>query len=1043
MSTKKFILCDDSGGNIEAIVDNISDVQLLKGSLASSFGVVVPEEAAEGDIAVKVDRHSVREVPGPQGLPFVGNYFEVFPDHLGNNQRLFEKHGPIVKTNNMGNVVFETNDPDLAQICFTESEWWSKEIVPSHPLHPIKNSMAGVFLSDSADPSWKIVHKFLPPALGPKAVRHYAPTMNKCCDEAYPVLDELEKRNDAWNVYQMMLKISSSTVGKIMLGKDFQHFSSVDAPLNRIVLAIAEMLAVNKRIQSHGEWYSHLPFGDPVRLKHLRAFMRTQIEEAIKESKSSDTEDLPLQDAALKASSVIDYLSRATDSAGKHMPTEYLESAVEVATGAGFTTTSSLLSWCIYGLVTYEGMQARLLQELVDHNINDTVSITADQIDDLHELNKYVKEMQRRHNPSYQPARTAQRDQILPGGYRIKKGDVVVVGVHHIHMNPTVWDNPNRFDPDRWDTDEVKNRHKVAYAPFAFGQRMCIGFNFALLEVKIFLCKLVWRYHWAKEGDLETEYDPFFQLIRPVNFYGSITARTSTVGYTRYLERRIADLEALLGQTQANKEEVQATGELDHITSSQSLDLLVNLSDDYLRHVPGSSCSGFYGRFSGLNVLRVVVDCINTEESPATLSHPGQDILQAFECAHTSVPLAPATQLHPLAAMPSRERVLVLVDHAIRMALVGHDCLDHQDLAQRLGCVFDIDRRELTSDDRVSLALVYALLALGQQFEYTNNEQVTGERMEMRGTNIVQTKYLLSASMIPQAYTRLQMGVAMSQTMGLHASSSSSRGLFTEDELNQRRAVFATMNMMDTYVSSVLGVPKALETSTTQILGPDDDQILARHSLIFRPPASVRAESKSFQELVAFMARISMQRNPKSADGSPLQEDGSFVARISVEMDEWHNTLPTVLYNEPDSRTLLAQLSIRLLHAATRSVLYRPYLNHLTRDSTDHSFSFQGYEFGSRCITAAMQAVWIIDTLKSNNILYYAHWVATYMLAYAFSILAFFLKRTNHHVTFEENLAAAVKARELLKYLAEHNPTAQTCYLVVNAVVDRLPVATD
>ncbi|KAK6065250.1 cytochrome P450 [Seiridium cupressi] len=268
MSTKKFILCDDSGGNIEAIVDNISDVQLLKGSLASSFGVVVPEEAAEGDIAVKVDRHSVREVPGPQGLPFVGNYFEVFPDHLGNNQRLFEKYGPIVKTNNMGNIVFKTNDPDLAQICFTESEWWSKEIVPSHPLHPIKNSMAGVFLSDSADPSWKIVHKFLPPALGPKAVRHYAPTTNNCCDEAYPVLDEFEKRNDAWNVYQMMLKISSSTVGKIMLGKDFQHFSSVDAPLNRIVLAIAEMLAVNKRIQSHGEWYSHLPFGDP---SHLSA----------------------------------------------------------------------------------------------------------------------------------------------------------------------------------------------------------------------------------------------------------------------------------------------------------------------------------------------------------------------------------------------------------------------------------------------------------------------------------------------------------------------------------------------------------------------------------------------------------------------------------------------------------------------------------------------------------------------------------------------------------------------------------------------------
>lgn len=141
-------------------------------------------------------------------------------------------------------------------------------------------------------------------------------------------------------------------------------------------------------------------------------------------------------------------------------------SAVTVATGAGFTTTSSLLSWCIYGLVTHSGIQAQLLQELVDHGINpNTDSISAEQIDDLHMLDKFVKETQRCHNPSYQPGRTAQRDMILPGGYRLRKGTVVIVALHHIHMNPKVWDNPDRFDPDRWDTEQVKNRHKTAYVP--------------------------------------------------------------------------------------------------------------------------------------------------------------------------------------------------------------------------------------------------------------------------------------------------------------------------------------------------------------------------------------------------------------------------------------------------------------------------------------------------------------------------------------------------------------------------------------------------
>jgi cytochrome P450 len=235
----------------------------------------------------------------------VGNYFEVFPDHLGNNQRLFEKYGPIFQTNNMGSVVCQTNDPELADICFAESEFFSKEITPNHPLYPIKQQKAGVFLADTSEPSWKIVHKFLPPALGPKAVRHYAPEMNATCNEAWSVFDQLEESNEAWNVYQYMLKLSSGAIGKIMLGQDFGHFSSVDAPLHKMVLAMAEVLSINKKIASRGEWYSYLPFGDPARLKNLQKYMAGFIDESIRNAKTSGTEDLPLQDAALKASNVI------------------------------------------------------------------------------------------------------------------------------------------------------------------------------------------------------------------------------------------------------------------------------------------------------------------------------------------------------------------------------------------------------------------------------------------------------------------------------------------------------------------------------------------------------------------------------------------------------------------------------------------------------------------------------------------------------------------------------------------------------------------
>ncbi|RAQ48579.1 cytochrome P450 monooxygenase [Aspergillus flavus] len=475
--------------------------------------------ANEDPISITIDGKSVREIPGPKGLPIVGNFFEIYPDHLGNHQRLFERYGPIIKTTNMGRTVYQTNDPQLSSIIFSETDFFTKKINEAHPLHAIKNQQAGVFLGDTDTPEWRAAHKFLPPALGPKAVRHYAPTMQQTVEDAFKVFDHFDENGEAWNVYQYMLKLGSQAVGKLVLGIDFNHFSSPDAPPHELIQIIAESLSLNKKVTARGDWYAKLPFGDPQRLRNMRYRIFDIVDQSIQNASRNGVEDLPLQDAALKASNMIDYAVRATDNKGEKLPKTSLIQSLVVATGAGFTTTSSLLSWLIYSLVTYPGVQDRLLQELIDNDITEDTQITADLTDRLTFMDKLIKETQRRHNPSYQPARTAKVDMILPGGYKLPEESVVVGALHHLHNNPEVWSNPTRFDPDRWDTEEVKNRHKAAYIPFATGPRMCIGFNFALQEVKVFLPKLVYRYKFTKENDGPIEYDPMFQLIRPNNLY--------------------------------------------------------------------------------------------------------------------------------------------------------------------------------------------------------------------------------------------------------------------------------------------------------------------------------------------------------------------------------------------------------------------------------------------------------------------------------------------------------------------------------------------
>ncbi|KAI0549789.1 cytochrome P450 [Xylaria curta] len=536
MSTKQFYLLGESPTSAQDVeIPFQIDQEGLQHLIASTFAIVEPQGigftsqdtaltavgdvlASEEPIAISIDGKAVREVPGPKGLPYVGNYFEVYPDHLGNHQRLFDNYGPLIKTTNFGSIVYSTNDPKLSNIVFSETDFFTKRMIKGHPLHPIKNPEAGIFLGDTDTEEWRIAHKFLPPALGPKAVRHYAPTMQKTVEDSFKVFDELDEREEAWNVYPYMLKLGSQAVGKLVLGMDFEHFTSVDARPHEMVILIAELLELNKKISSMGSWYAKLPFGDPKKLIDIKNRIEVLFTESVAKA-ARGLEDLDLQEAALKAENMVDYVGRAVDSKGNKLPKDRTLEPLVVATGAGFTTTSSLLSWLIYGLVVYPGMQERLLQELIDNGIDENTKMDTKLIEKLTFLDKYIKETQRRHNPSYQPARTSKVDMVLPGGYKLPKDSVVIPAIHHIHNNTALWDNPARFDPDRWDTDKVKNRPNGSYIPFATGPRMCIGFNFALIEVKTFLPKLVYRYNFSLAKDGPVEYDPMFQLIRPNNLY--------------------------------------------------------------------------------------------------------------------------------------------------------------------------------------------------------------------------------------------------------------------------------------------------------------------------------------------------------------------------------------------------------------------------------------------------------------------------------------------------------------------------------------------
>jgi cytochrome P450 len=72
-------------------------------------------------------------------------------------------------------------------------------------------------------------------------------------------------------------------------------------------------------------------------------------------------------------------------------------------------------------------------------------------------------------------------------GYRIPAKSVIYFSPYIIQHDARYWEDPERFDPDRFLPERSKDRPRNTYFPFGLGPRQCIGGSFAIMEIQIVL----------------------------------------------------------------------------------------------------------------------------------------------------------------------------------------------------------------------------------------------------------------------------------------------------------------------------------------------------------------------------------------------------------------------------------------------------------------------------------------------------------------------------------------------------------------------------
>lgn len=92
------------------------------------------------------------------------------------------------------------------------------------------------------------------------------------------------------------------------------------------------------------------------------------------------------------------------------------------------------------------------------------------------------------------------------------KGSNAVILAYMIHRDEKYYPNPEKFDPDRFLTENSFNRYPYAYIPFSAGKRNCVGQRFALMEEKVILTHILRKFE-IKSLKTTEEIKPLPELI--------------------------------------------------------------------------------------------------------------------------------------------------------------------------------------------------------------------------------------------------------------------------------------------------------------------------------------------------------------------------------------------------------------------------------------------------------------------------------------------------------------------------------------------------
>ncbi|OAA59705.1 Cytochrome P450 [Niveomyces insectorum RCEF 264] len=428
--------------------------------------------------------HPLAKVPGPKLYSFTTipyYYYLAIGEWPRKLRKLHEQYGPVVRYTS-GDVSFTT--PDAWKKIYGHKTAHESSFHKDIRLYrtPVSGS-PNIIRANDAD--HRRMRRLLAHAFSEKALRGQEDIMKHYIDLFISNLNEKAQNNEVVDIVRWFNYTTFDLIGDLAFGEPFHCLDTGDYH------PWVAMIFQSVKLSSLAHIVKRAPWLEPVSAlltpKHMKQ------DNSNHHQLSRGTAKKRLQSGNTVREDFMSYILRHNDEKGM-TEDEIIENS-SVLIVAGSETTATQLSGTTYNLLTNRDVYDKLVRE-VRTSFRSEDEITLLSVNDLEYMLAVLNESFRLYPPVPigLPRLTPKGGEYIEG-YWMPEDTVVSVPQFSAYRSPRLWNDPDKFVPERWLGDKrYATDCRDILQPFSVGPRNCIGKNLAYAEMRLILARLLYNF---------------------------------------------------------------------------------------------------------------------------------------------------------------------------------------------------------------------------------------------------------------------------------------------------------------------------------------------------------------------------------------------------------------------------------------------------------------------------------------------------------------------------------------------------------------------